>query len=123
MSHSAPDLSEGYLAGDIGKGDHKDDRRPLSLIVVRLRNVIKTVIRLSVNRGLENGYAPTPSHAATPLSPTVVLDTHPGLPIHLPSDNTLSQIVEKLTVSFSLFGILSHGIEGDDRRVVIKRLR
>ena len=45
--HSAPDLSEGYLAGDIGKGDHKDDGLPLSLIVVRLRNVIKTVIWLS----------------------------------------------------------------------------
>ncbi len=45
-------------------------------IVVRLRNVIKTVIRLSVNRGLENGYAPTPSCAATPLSSTVVLDAH-----------------------------------------------
>ena len=29
--HSAPDLSEGYLAGDIGKGDHKDDGLPLSL--------------------------------------------------------------------------------------------
>ena len=45
--HSAPDLSKGYLAGDIGKGDHKDDGLPLSLIVVRLRNVIKTVIWLS----------------------------------------------------------------------------
>ena len=77
-------------------------------IVVSLKNVIKTVIWLSVNRGLDNGYAPTPSHAATPLSPTVVLDTRPGLPIHLPFDNTLSQLVEKLTMSFSCFGRLSH---------------
>lgn len=45
-------------------------------IVVRLRNAVMTVIWLSVNRGLENGYAPTPSHAATPLSSTVVLDAH-----------------------------------------------
>lgn len=33
--HSAPDLSEGYLAGDIGKGDHKDDGLPLSLMVLQ----------------------------------------------------------------------------------------
>ena len=34
--HSAPDLSEGYLVGDIGKGDHKDDGLPLSLIGISI---------------------------------------------------------------------------------------
>ena len=40
-------------------------------------------------------------HIPVPPSPIAVPDTHPGLLIRLPFDNTLSQFIENLTVSFS----------------------
>ena len=46
-------------------------------IVIRLRNAIKTVIWLSVNRGLENMWAHAPSHVATVvLLPLFFIDLH-----------------------------------------------
>ena len=52
-----------------------------------------------------------------------VPDTHPAQLILLPFDTIPVQCLEKLTVSFSGFGILSHGCMGDVSRVVVERLR
>ena len=49
-------------------------------------------------------------------------DTHPAPLILLPFDTIPVLFLEKLTVSFSRFGILSHGCAGDARRWVIERL-
>ena len=49
-------------------------------------------------------------------------DTHPAQLILLPFDTIPVLFLEKLTVSFSRFGILSHGCAGDARRWVIERL-
>ena len=50
-------------------------------------------------------------------------DTHLARLILLPFDTIPVSFLEKLTVSFSRFGILSHGCAGDARRVVVERLR
>ena len=50
-------------------------------------------------------------------------DTHPVLLILLPFDTISIRLLEKLTVSFSSFGILSHRRGGDARRAIIERLR
>ena len=55
--------------------------------------------------------------------PTVGRDTHPAHPIHLSYDTISLSLLEKLTVSFSSFGILSHTSARDARWVVIKQLR
>ena len=49
-------------------------------------------------------------------------DTHPAQLILLPFDTIPVWFLEKLTVSFSRFGILSHGCTGDARRAVVERL-
>ncbi|MGN0351173.1 MAG: hypothetical protein ACI4ES_05925, partial [Roseburia sp.] len=47
---------------------------------------------------------------------------HPALLTFLPFDTIPICFLEKFTVSFSSFGILSHMEGGDARRVVIERL-
>ena len=49
-------------------------------------------------------------------------DTHFALPVHLPSYHRLDPFLEKLTVRFSSFGLLSHFCRSDDRRRLIKHL-